>query len=152
MNHSTFEVRAGDPNDPGVHELLEALSETLASITGRDGKNSFAYGDVNHPGSVFLIAYQGVKPVGCGAIRPINEQVCELKRMYAHESGRGIGSRILEELERHAKSLGYLCIWLETGIQNERAQTFYLNRGYRTRENYGKYIGRRECVCFEKQI
>ena len=44
---------AGCRAHPEVSILLELLSKQLAAITGRDGKASFAFGDVTQPRSVF---------------------------------------------------------------------------------------------------
>jgi putative acetyltransferase len=149
---SNFEIRVGNPGDPRVHELLERLSGRLAAITGRDGKDSVAYDDVASLKSVLLVASSDGRPIGCGAIRPIDDHVCEVKRMYAETSRSGIGTHILAELEKYAVRMGFSTLWLETGIENQIACNFYLRRGYKVRGNYGKYVGRSDCICFEKQI
>jgi ribosomal protein S18 acetylase RimI-like enzyme len=102
--------------------------------------------------SVFLVAQAGGEAVGCGGLRPVIDEVCEIKRMYAKYRGQGIGGEILHKLESYAQKYGYKTIWLETRKVNENAVRFYLQQGYRVRSNYGKYIGRNEAICFEKVI
>ena len=47
--------------------------------------------------------------------------------------------------------------WMELTIKEvslncEEAVRFYLTHGYRVCENYGKYKGREEAICFEKEV
>jgi GNAT superfamily N-acetyltransferase len=102
--------------------------------------------------SIFLIAIDNDELIGCGGFRPITEKVCEIKRMFAKYPGKGIGSKILRHLEIYAKRYDYNEIWLETRIVNENAIKFYLCHGYQIQNNYGKYIGRDEAICFKKTL
>ena len=149
---SVVTIKNCSPSDPDGKQLLDELSSQLFEITGNDGRHSFAEDDVLLPGSIFKIAHMGDEPVGCGAIRPISDEICEIKRMYARYAGKGIGARILQALEVFANDYGYKEIWLETRKVNQGAVNFYLNHGYVVRENYGKYQGRDEAICFEKHI
>lgn len=141
------------PNEADAILLMEELSQTLETITGASGKNSFNSEDVCVPRSLFVIAYdEEGKPVGCGAIRPIDENVAELKRMFAKVKTKGVGTQILSHLEMQAKKLGYSAIWLETRLINEDAVLFYKKNGYRKISNYGKYAGNSKAICFEKKL
>ncbi len=134
-------------------ELLEELSDSLEAITGNNGKASFRLEDMQEPRSVFVIAKDcDGKAVGCGAIRSITGDIAEVKRMYARVIGKGVGTEILSFLEMRAKGLGYTTLWLETRRINGNAVRFYERNGYLIRENYGKYIGNIEAVCFEKRL
>lgn len=142
-----------NPNEPDAIILIEKLSETLETITGNSGKNSFNSEDVCVPRSLFVIAYnEGNEAVGCGGIRPINESIAEVKRMFARVKAKGVGTEILSYLEMQAKKLGYSALWLETRLVNEQAVSFYKKRGYDKISNYGKYIGNPEAICFEKKL
>ncbi len=145
-------IQKSSPDSLDAKPLIEALSAALQTITGDNGKASFADHDVLHPRAVFLVASNNGEAVGCGGLRPITEEVCEIKRMYAKYSGRGIGSAILKTLEQQAIECDYREIWLETRKVNTAAVAFYLRHGYRERPNYGRYIGRNEAVCFEKAL
>lgn len=70
--------------------------------------------------------------------------------MYAKSKAKGIGTQILSYLEENAKILGYSTIWLETRVVNKQAILFYKSRGYHVIPNFGIYVNRLECVCFEK--
>lgn len=133
--------------------LMDELSECLRDITGNSGKNSFDANDVCNDRSIFVIARnQSGKAIGCGAFRPMKEATAEVKRMYAKEKGMGIGSKLLFYLEHQAYDMGYKTIRLETRIVNAKAVSFYKQNGYRKIPNYGKYVGRANSICFEKNL
>jgi N-acetylglutamate synthase-like GNAT family acetyltransferase len=141
------------PNTQEAIDLMEELSRSLENITGNSGKASFDSNDVCVPRSLFVVAYdEAGKAIGCGAIRPISEDIAEVKRMFAKTKANGVGSEILHYLEKQAQKLGYSTLWLETRLINKRAVTFYENRGFYHIPNYGKYENMPEAVCFEKKI
>lgn len=132
---------------------MEELSETLARITGDSGKASFDPDDVRSNSARFVVARNGNgEALGCGAFRPLQEGIAELKRMYSRPGTTGVGSAILAFLESEASALGYKALWLETRIANERAVSFYERKGYRRIQNFGKYDGNPKAVCFEKRL
>jgi ribosomal protein S18 acetylase RimI-like enzyme len=98
---------------------------------------------------VFLLAWREGRAVGCGALRPLTAGIGEIKRMYAAEPRAGIGGAILDRLKAEAVSRGYRRLWLETRWANAAAIAFYRRAGFRERANYGAYVGRSECACFE---
>jgi len=143
------------PADPDAIEargLIAQLDAALAAICGDSGAQSFDANDVRGPRSVFLVARDAAGvAVGCGALRPIDEDVAEVKRMYARP-GSGAGVQLLGELERRALGFGYREVWLETRKVNGRAVAFYERHGYRVIPNYGKYVGREDAVCLGKVL
>jgi N-acetylglutamate synthase-like GNAT family acetyltransferase len=142
-----------NPNESDAIILMEELSQTLEAITGASGKSSFNSEDVCVPRSLFVIAYdEKDQPIGCGAIRPIDENIAEVKRMFAKVKTNGVGTEILSYLEMQAKRLGYSALWLETRLINEKAVSFYKKRGYSKIPNYGKYINKSNAICFEKKL
>lgn len=132
--------------------LIEDLSCTLEKITGNSGKGSFDYNDMLNPRSIFVIARDDNKAVGCGAFREITNDVAEIKRMYTVEKNCGIGKMILLYLENKAKEFRYSKIILETRKCNNYAVRFYLRNGYKIIDNYGKYKEMPEAFCFEKVL
>lgn len=148
---SYIDVREEVPTSQDAKYLMDLLSDTLKSITGDSGKNSFDITDICVPRSLFVIARsQDGEPKGCGAIRPIDNNTAELKRMFAKSKSSGVGSAILAYLEKQSIILGYTKILLETRLINQKAISFYENKGYQRITNYGKYLNREECVCFGK--
>jgi len=89
---------------------------------------------------------------GCGAIRPIDAETAEVKRMYVRTKSTGTGAQILSFLENQAYQIGYSKLCLETRLINQRAVSFYERNGYTRIPNYGKYINNQNAVCFEKVL
>jgi ribosomal protein S18 acetylase RimI-like enzyme len=153
MNTSTLQLQKEDPTAPDSQRLMEELSTALEAITGDSGKASFDAVDVIGPAACFVVARDdGGNAVGCGALRPLQPGVAEIKRMYARHGTSGVGSAVLRFLEAEAAAMGYQAVWLETRLVNRRAVEFYEARGYTRIPNYGKYIGNPLAVCFERQL
>lgn len=149
----SLSINTAAPDSDEAQALLDALSDTLAAITGDSGRSSFDPADVGGPGARFVIARDASgEAVGCGAYRPLQPGIAELKRMFARTRGGGIGSSLLAELERSAAADGYRELWLETRRVNLTAVAFYRAHGYREIPNYGRYIGRPEAICFGKTL
>lgn len=141
---------SADPDCEEARGLVARLDAALAAICGDSGAKSFDANDVRGPRSVFLLAHDAAgAAVGCGALRPFDTDVAEVKRMYARP-GSGAGVHLLAELERWARDFGYCEIWLETRRVNGRAVAFYERHGYRVIPNYGRYVSRDDAVCLGK--
>ena len=85
------------------------------------------------PRGTFLVALAGGQVIGTGAIRPIDDETAELKRMWLLEAyhGRGIGYRLYSLLAEFARAAGYRRIWLSTdAIAQSRAVRFYERLGF----------------------
>ncbi|MFS2065675.1 GNAT family N-acetyltransferase [Duganella sp. CT11-72] len=148
-----IQLNAEDPAGHVAILLMEELSTALEAITGDGGKASFDVEDVRGPMARFVVARDaGGAALGCGAFRPLQPGVAEIKRMYARHGTSGVGSAVLRFLEAEAAALGYQALWLETRLVNRRAVDFYSARGYTRIANYGKYIGNPLAVCFEKTL
>ena len=67
-----------------------------------------------------------------GAIRRLDAQAAELRRMWLLEAyhGQGIGYRLLQELMAFARGQGYQRMVLMTGVVQERAICFYQRVGF----------------------
>lgn len=94
------------------------------------------------------------KAVGCGALKKIDSQTAEIKRMFVHPDYRGqtIASKILSELENWAKELKFSHLILETGKNNPDAIALYKKLSYSQTENYAQYKGVESSFCMKKTI
>lgn len=146
-------VEKSDPFSGESQRLMNALSSTMAVITGDGGRTHFSMDDVTGPRAIWAVAHNDTgEAVGCGAIRPLNGDIAELKRMYSTGQYPGTGSAVLSFLEASAAALGYRQIWLATRRINLRAVAFYLNHGYAVIDNYGPYTGRDDAICFARAM
>jgi len=147
----TLSLHDVDPDDAEAQQLLAELSDILQALTGSSGRSSFSAADARGPGSRFVVARDASgRAVGCGALRPLQPGVAELKRMYARAGTRGVGAAVLAHLETAARELGYRAVWLETRAVNTRAVAFYTRQGYRRIDNFGRYVGNAAAVCLGK--
>jgi GNAT superfamily N-acetyltransferase len=146
-----------DPTDPDAALLIQHLSAELGVRYGDDGSGAFAPADVQVPRAAFVIARADGVPVGCGAIRPFDDDsggTAEVKRMFVEPAmrGRGISRHILQHLEALARGFGYHTVILETGDRQTEAIGLYEKSGYQLIPNYGPYANRSWSRCFAKKL
>ncbi|MDQ1830922.1 GNAT family N-acetyltransferase [Massilia scottii] len=146
-------IAACDPDSLDARTLIEELSAALAAITGDSGKASFSSDDARVARSLFVVARGDAgELLGCAALRPLDGNVGEVKRMFARPGASGVGAALLAHVERAAQGFGYHQLWLETRKVNTRALAFYAKHGYGIISNYGKYVGRDDAVCLGKLL
>lgn len=95
----------------------------------------------SYANEVFLVAWQGDKIVGTGALVHRSDETGEIVRMsVAREMRRqGIGSLILQQLIERARSKGYCRVILETTKTWSEVIEFYLKLGFQiTHEQNGE--------------
>jgi putative acetyltransferase len=102
----------------------------------------------------FLLAREGGRAVGCGAIRLLDATTAEAKRMYVDpdQRGRGVGWGVLASLEAAAKELGVQRLVLETGIHQHAAISLYRRAGFTQIDCWGEYLSSSTSICFEKKL
>lgn len=90
------------------------------------------------PGGRLYMALCDGNVAGCVALRKLDEQRCEMKRLYVRENyrGNGIGNLLTDKLIREAKKIGYRHLLLDTFPFLERAIGMYQARGFREIEKY----------------
>ena len=153
MSGGAIDVACADPGSPDARALMDELSDILTVITGSSGRASFDPDDVRAPRACFAIARDAHgRALGCGAFRPLDASVAEIKRMLARPGTTGVGSAVLRFLEAEAARLGFAAVWLETRLVNARAVAFYERRGYARIPNYGRYAGNDAAACFAKTL
>jgi putative acetyltransferase len=100
-------------------------------------------------GGTFLVMLEDGEMIGTGAIRQLDEDACELKRLWLLNEyhGRGLGYRMLQELFTIARERGYRRMRLQTDpIAQSRALEFYKRIGFYEIPRYGE---RNDDICME---
>jgi putative acetyltransferase len=143
-------------NDSTHNDFIELVKHLDKDLAERDGNEHSFYAQFNKIDKIkhVVIAYENDTPVACGAIKEYASGTMEVKRMYTHPEfrGKGIASKVLQELERWAKELGYNKCILETGKKQPEAVQLYQKNGYHFIPNYGQYAEVENSVCFEKVL
>ncbi|MDB4837840.1 GNAT family N-acetyltransferase [Marinomonas sp.] len=82
-------------------------------------------------GGIFLIR-KGEKIVGCGAFRKVDDDVCEMKRVYIRPTERGynLGEKLVTTLMSCAKENGYSRMCLDVLADFETARRLYERLGF----------------------
>ena len=152
-------MRSGpEPFDsPDVQALAEAqqaemrgLYEGEADIGPAREASMFV-----EPDGVFVVVRDDDgAAIACGGVARFDESRGELKRMYVvpEHRGRGLGRRLLAELEAEARRLGYGSLVLETGDRQPEALGLYASAGYERIPCYPPYDSRALSLCFEKRL
>jgi putative acetyltransferase len=83
-------------------------------------------------GGTFLVVLSGEQVIGSGALRKLDDETAELKRMWLLEPyhGQGIGLRVISQLLDFARKKGYARIRLQTSPEQTLALDFYRKIGF----------------------
>jgi ribosomal protein S18 acetylase RimI-like enzyme len=101
------------------------------------------------PSGRLLLAHVDGALAGCGALRALEDGVCEMKRLYIKPEfrGRGIGRKIAERLIEEARAIGYALMRLDTEPQRmPEANRLYRELGFYKIPAY--YHNPRADVCY----
>lgn len=105
------------------------------------------------PEGGIILCLQDVRYIGCIAIRRIDNEICELKRMYVAPGFRnlGIAKNLLEEAIALAVKLGYKKIRLDTLDSMKAAIGLYEEYGFRQIPAY-YFNPNKSALYFEKDL
>src|SRR5689334_9877028 len=99
--------------------LLQDMDEVQQTYFDNDG--------------IFLVLTDDEQIIGTGAIRKIDDEIYELKRLWLRVEyhGQGPGYRMIQELFTFARQKGYRRVWLETDRHAQsRAFELYKRLGF----------------------
>jgi putative acetyltransferase len=88
-------------------------------------------------GGLWLAAVAG-RGIGCVALRPIDSDAAEVKRMFVDAGwrGHGVGRSLLRALIAGARARGYVTLRLGTLQDMDAAQSLYRSMGFQPIERY----------------
>jgi ribosomal protein S18 acetylase RimI-like enzyme len=95
-------------------------------------------GEYSFPNGSLLIAFYNDDPVGCVALRMIDDDFCEMKRLYVKPEfrGREIGKALVRRLIKEACQIGYKFMRLDNHPWMKEAESLYLSVGFKEIEAY----------------
>jgi DNA-binding MarR family transcriptional regulator/GNAT superfamily N-acetyltransferase len=136
LSAAVVDIRPVDPAHPDAQRCLRAYFAELnrRSEQGFDpaaGVTADPH-ELRPPAGVMLVAYLRAEPVGCGAVKRYPDGACDIKRMWIADAvrGRGLGRRMLAELEGWAAAHGARSVRLETNRVLTEAIAMYRRSGY----------------------
>ena len=117
----------GDPRFEGYLEI-QNYDDELAHLEHKYGEPE---------GRLYLL-YADEKLVGCIGLRKLDEENCELKRLYVKPEFRGnrLGDLLVKRIIMDAKKIGYKHMLLDTLPFLETALKIYKKYGFYESERY----------------
>ena len=84
------------------------------------------------PRGRLLLAMAETAAAGCVALRPLDEDLCEMKRLFVRPAwrGQGLGLRLARQIIADATALGYAIMRLDTLDTLEPAMRLYTALGF----------------------
>lgn len=157
MSNDTIAIARAELDTEASRELIGALNAELTGMYSEPGANHFRLDpeEVRGGRGAFLIASQNGTPVACGALRVLDPETAELKRMYVSPAlrGTGLGRRLVAALEVEARTLGVTRLVLETGTRQSAALALYAATGFARIPLFGEYcLSPETSVCLGKEI
>jgi ribosomal protein S18 acetylase RimI-like enzyme len=107
----------------GLDLCFQGFAEELGGLPG-------AYAP---PSGRLLVAKEGEALLGCVALRALDGERCEMKRLWVRPAaqGRGIGRRLVAAVIAEATLIGYRVMCLDTLPSMEAALALYTSFGFR---------------------
>jgi putative acetyltransferase len=142
------------PLSDDVRRLVAALNETALALTPREFCHHLTVEQMAGPEMTVFIARDGNNAVAMGALKRHPGGIGEVKRMYTlpEYQDRGIGGRILSEIEALARREGLTSLVLETGNNFHAALHLYEHAGFRARGPVLDYPPSPHTSFFEKPL
>jgi GNAT superfamily N-acetyltransferase len=131
-----IEIRTVPSDVAPATDLVAAMVDEVSELYGRidvPGAPSATPADFSAAGGgAFVVLFEDGTAVAGGGVKRLDDEACEIKRMYVvpEARGRGLAKTLLEALEDQGRALGYKIARLDTGEHQPAAQRMYENAGY----------------------
>ena len=134
------EFRVVDPASPVAQRALGHYFAEIGAAFGFETGSALtdAATDYVPPRGVFVVSGPDDEPVSCGAVKFLDDDRAEIKRMWVAPTarGRGVAGAVLAHLEALIRDSGRSQSLLDTNSTLTRAVGLYESRGYRRVPDY----------------
>jgi ribosomal protein S18 acetylase RimI-like enzyme len=116
----------------GVDICLQNFPEELATLPGRYAR----------PEGCLLLAMVEDQVAGCAALRSLDGETSEMKRVYVRPAfrGLGLGRKLAQSIIRESRAAGYRRVRLDTLRSMVGALRLYQELGFREIPPYGENL------------
>jgi ribosomal protein S18 acetylase RimI-like enzyme len=121
-----------------ILEYIKWLHQDLAYQNIDDELQYFPQ-KYEEPDGTFIIAKDNNNVIGCVAIKKLEEDICEMKRLFVNDKykNNGIGKKLVEIIIEEAKRKNYKKIRLDTmKIMESAINLYYKNNFYEIKPYY----------------
>lgn len=136
----TFTIEAVDPEGAAAERIVRAyMSDVAARWYGRpvtadeleQALHDEPFDDLHGSTGVLLVASEGDLPIGCAGVR-FADHTGELTKFFTRPDhrGRGVGSRLLAEIERRCRARAIRTLRLDTRGALTEACALYERAGF----------------------
>jgi DNA-binding MarR family transcriptional regulator/predicted GNAT family acetyltransferase len=137
LNRDQLEIREADPDSPEALACQRAYFDEILARVAIAKPEYFPLPDPSAdsyrpPQGRFLIAWSDDLPVGCVALRALDDHVAEVKRLWVDASarGQGLSRRLMVAIEAEARGMGYQRLRLDTNSALTEAIALYRATGW----------------------
>ncbi len=94
--------------------------------------------DVEPPSGRWIVAYRDGHAVGCAALKRLDGNTAEIKRVYVapEARGHGVARALLARLEEIARDVGYARLRMDTGARQPASVALFGTAGYEQIADY----------------
>lgn len=139
-------INTMDPLAPEGIQLIRAHLDEVASRLPHLERpcssldTAVEVADYLPPHGAFLAARLGNDPMACAALRRLDDDTAEIRRLWVAPAyrGRGLGHRMLTVLEQTAARCGYRRVVLDTNEGLTEAMRLFASAGYRPVPAYNR--------------
>ena len=152
--NSALSVQPEPPDTADAKALIGELDAYLNGLYRPENRHGLSVAALQEQSVIFLVARWAGVAVGCGAVKFVQGEYAEVKRMYVMPCWRGLGvaQALLTHLERLSRQNGFGVLRLETGVHQQEAIKLYERVGFTRCAAFGEYVENGVNLCYEKVL